>query len=165
MPSFPLVPGKQQTRSQISPMGNPESDIDVETMNAARAFIARITGQYDLAEVVLFGSRARRTHGPDSDADIAIVLRGQHGQRFDVAVNMAGIAFDVLLETGVLVGPLPLWENEWEHPEQFDNPALIENIKREGVYLYQQETRMASEAPPVGVFDSTWGQLDRKGGM
>jgi len=115
------------------------SDIDVETINAARAFIARITGQYDLAEVVLFGSRARRTHRPDSDADIAIVLRGPHGQRFDVAANMAGIAFDVLLETGVLVGPLPLWENEWEHPEQFNNPALIENIQREGVYLYPSE--------------------------
>ena len=73
------------------------SDIDIETLTAARVFIARITGQYDLAEVVLFGSRARRTHRPDSDADIAVVLRGPHSQRFDVAINMAGIAFDVLL--------------------------------------------------------------------
>lgn len=114
---------------------NTKTDIDVETMNAARAFIARIASQYDLAVAILYGSRARRTHRIDSDADIAIVLRGPHGQRFDVAVNMAGIAFDVLLETGVLVGPLPLWENEWKHPEQFNNPALIENIQREGIYL------------------------------
>ncbi len=26
-------------------------------------------------------------------------------------------------------------EDEWEHPERFSNPALIENIRREGVRL------------------------------
>ncbi len=111
------------------------TDIDADTLNAAQLFIARIAKQYDVVRAVLYGSRARRTHRPDSDVDIAIVLRDLHGQRFDVAVNMAGIAFDVLLETGVLVGPLPLWAHEWNHPEQFNNPALIENIQREGVVL------------------------------
>ena len=48
---------------------------------------------------------------------------------------MADIAFDVMLETGVLVEAIPLWEDEWEHPERFSNPALIENIRREGVRL------------------------------
>lgn len=111
------------------------AEIDADTLNAAQLFIARIAEQYNVVNAVLYGSRARRTHKPDSDADIAIVLRGPHGQRFDVVVNMAGIAFDVLLESGVLVGPLPLWENEWAYPEQFNNPALIENIQREGVLL------------------------------
>ena len=46
---------------------------------------------------------------------------------------MAEIAFDVMLDTGVLVDPLPLWENEWIRPERFGNPALIETIKREGL--------------------------------
>ena len=111
------------------------AEIDADTLNAAQLFIARTAEQYDVVSAVLYGSRARRTHGPDSDADIAIVLGGIRTKRFDVAVNMAGIAFDVLLETGVLVGPLPLWENEWKYPEQFNNPALIENIQREGVFL------------------------------
>jgi hypothetical protein len=53
----------------------------------------------------------------------------------DAAIDMAGIAFDVLLETGILVEALPLWEDEWEHPERFNNPFLIENIRREGVRL------------------------------
>ena len=83
----------------------------------------------------MFGSRARRSFRPDSDADIALILRGSSGAREDVAVNMAGIAFDVLMETGVLIGPLPLWEREWEHPEIFDNPELIKNIQNEGVLL------------------------------
>jgi hypothetical protein len=41
----------------------------------------------------------------------------------------------VLLETGVHIQPLPLWEEEWEHPETFSNPRLIENIRREGIPL------------------------------
>ena len=114
---------------------NKNVNIDAETLNAARAFIAMIASQYDLADVILYGSRARQTHNVDSDADIAIVLCGPHGDRFDVAMDMAGIAFDAMLETGVLVGSLPLWENEWADPEQFSNPSLIKNIKREGVYL------------------------------
>ena len=48
---------------------------------------------------------------------------------------MADIAFDVMLETGVLVEAIPLWENEWEHPEMFNNPALLANIRRDGVLL------------------------------
>ncbi len=40
-----------------------------------------------------------------------------------------------MMETGVLVDPLPLWEEELERPEEFSNPALIANIKREGLRL------------------------------
>ena len=42
---------------------------------------------------------------------------------------------DVLLETEILVSPLPIWEDEWEHPETASNPRLLENIRREGVAL------------------------------
>jgi predicted nucleotidyltransferase len=111
------------------------TSIDQTIQYAAHAFIARISSQYDLAEAVLFGCSARRTHRPDSDADIAVVLRGPHGQRADIAINMAGIAFDVMLETGLLIEALPLWEDEWAHPEHFNNPALIANIQRDGVRL------------------------------
>ncbi len=111
------------------------TSIDQTTQYAAHAFIARISSQYDLAEAVLFDSRAHRTHRPGSDADIAVVLRGPHGQRADIAINMAGIAFDVTLETGLLIEALPLWEDEWAHREHFNNPALIANIQRDGVRL------------------------------
>lgn len=116
-------------------MTNTPPSIDVATQRAAQAFIAKISSQYNLAEAVLFGSRARQTHRPESDVDIAVVLRGPHGHRADTAVNMAGIAFDVMLETGVLIEAVPLWEDEWAHPEHFNNPALIENIRRDGIRL------------------------------
>ena len=109
--------------------------IDPGTERAVRAFIVKAAGQYDLAGVVLFGSRARGNSYPESDADIAVLLHGVPGRRVDAALKMADIAFDVMLETGVLVEAIPLWEDEWEHPERFSNPALIENIRREGVRL------------------------------
>jgi len=48
---------------------------------------------------------------------------------------MADEAFDVLLETGIRIQPLPIWEDEWANPEQYANPALLKNIAREGVRL------------------------------
>ena len=111
------------------------TDIDQKTERAVHAFLAKVASQYDLAGAILFGSRARRDHRPESDADLAVVLRGAHGRRVDEALKMADIAFDVMLETGILIEAIPLWEDEWEHPETFNNPALIENIRREGVRL------------------------------
>jgi len=111
------------------------ADMDVETERAARAFLEKLSGRYDLIGAILFGSRARRNHRPDSDADIAVLLRGSHGDRVNAATDMAGIAFDVLLETGVLVEVLPFWKDEWEHPDHFNNPFRTENIRREGVRL------------------------------
>lgn len=111
------------------------ANIDPDTERAARAFVAKVASQYDLAGAILFGSRARRSHRPDSDADIAVLLHGQRGKFLDTKLALADIAYDVLLETGVLIQPLPVWEEEWEHPERYTNPALLQNIDREGVRL------------------------------
>ena len=95
----------------------------------------RLNGKYPALEGLVYGSRARGDHKPDSDADLAVILKGEQGDRYKVSGEMAGIAFDVMLETGVLVQALPLWEGEFRQPERFSNSALIENIKREGVRL------------------------------
>lgn len=39
------------------------------------------------------------------------------------------------LETGMDISPLPVWLDQWEHPETWTNPRLLENIAREGVRL------------------------------
>jgi antitoxin ChpS len=48
---------------------------------------------------------------------------------------MAVIAFHVMMDTGVMVEGLPLWEVEFADPVGFSNPRLIENIRREGLRL------------------------------
>lgn len=111
------------------------ADIDPKTAHAVRTFLAKVSGQYNYLGAILFGSRARRNHRPDSDADVAVLLRGQRGQFLDTKLALADIAYDVLLETGVLIQPLPVWEEEWENPESYSNPALLRSINREGVKL------------------------------
>jgi hypothetical protein len=66
---------------------------------------------------------------------VAVLLRGRRGPFLATKLAMADIAYDVLLETGVLIQPLPIWKDEWEHPESYTHPALLQNIHREGVRL------------------------------
>jgi hypothetical protein len=35
---------------------------------------------------------------------------------------MVDVAYEVLLETEVHIQPLPIWEDEWEHPQSHSNP-------------------------------------------
>jgi len=119
---------------EAQPMTTP-AHIDSTTESALRRFIDRMASEFDLAGVFLFGSRARGEHRPDSDADVAVLLRGNPGPRVDTALRMADIAFDVLLDTGIVIEAIPFWEDEWAHPEHFSNPALIKNIRREGTRL------------------------------
>jgi len=119
-------------KADLSPA---KSIIDSETDRAARAFMRRLEGRYPVREAILYGSRARQTHRPDSDVDMAIVLDGEHGNRTAVAMDMAGIAFHVMMETGVMVEALPLWGDELQHPETFPHSHLIQNIQRDGVRL------------------------------
>ena len=109
--------------------------IDAKTARAIRLFVRRLKREYPVLDVILFGSRARADHRPDSDADLAVVLRGAPGSRADVALQLADLAFDVMLETGRLIEAIPFWEAEWMHPEHFANPALLANIRRDGVPL------------------------------
>jgi uncharacterized protein len=111
-------------------------EIDDKTLRAARVFLARLVEQRsDLAGALLFGSRARGHFRPDSDADVAILLRGAQQRFLPVKLAMVDVAFDVLLETGVNISPFPVWLDEWAHPETYSNPSLLRNIAREGVWL------------------------------
>lgn len=107
--------------------------IDDNTALAARRFLSLISDRYDTVGAIVYGSRARGTHRPDSDADIAILLRGEHQRVLATTLAMADVAYDVMLETDINVTPLPVWLDEWEHPETYSNPALLRNIAREGV--------------------------------
>ena len=108
------------------------TQLDAATEQAARAFLEKLAGRYAVTGGIVFGSRARRNHRPDSDADVAVLLRGRPERFTTTMLAMADIAYDVLLDTGVHLQPLPIWEEEWAHPETYSNPRLLHNIAREG---------------------------------
>jgi predicted nucleotidyltransferase len=111
------------------------SKVDVSTRKATDAFLKGLDGHFPVRSAMLFGSRARREHISSSDADVAIFLEGEQGAFTETKLAMADIAFDVMLQTGILIQPLPIWESEWQHPEHYPNPELLANIRREGIRL------------------------------
>ena len=112
-----------------------ESPANGTVAKAARMFLGRVDVAYAPVAALIYGSRARGDHRPDSDADLAVVLAGRQGDRSMVGRAFSGIAFDILMETGIRIHALPLWEADLRRPDLFSNPALIANIEREGVRL------------------------------
>jgi antitoxin ChpS len=109
------------------------NEIDLQTQSAANAFKVKLAAHFDVQETLLFGSRARHTQHTESDADVAVLLRGEVGKFVDTKFAMDDLAYEVLLETGVRIQPLPIWQTEWSNPEQYSNPGLLLNIQREGI--------------------------------
>jgi uncharacterized protein len=86
-------------------------------------------------QTILFGSTARQTAHSESDTDVAVRLRGKRDDLLKTKLSMADIAYDVLLEEGIHIQALPVWEDELLHPETYSNPYLLANIAREGMRL------------------------------
>ncbi len=109
--------------------------IDTATTAALDAFVRKVSARSDFAGAILFGSRARRTHQPDSDADVTVLLSGPTGKFVATKFSLDDLAYEVLLETGIRIQPLPIWQSEWDHPESFPDPHLLKNIFSEGIRL------------------------------
>lgn len=105
------------------------------TAAALRAFVTKVSARTDFSAAILFGSRARHSHRPDSDADVAVLLKGTPGQFVHTKFELDDLAYEVLLDTGLRIQPLPVWQSEWEYPEAYSNPDLLKNIAREGIRL------------------------------
>ena len=113
----------------------PNSILDPATESAANAFRKKLGQHFEVSRALLFGSRARNNYTDESDADIAIVLRGVIGKFIETKFAMDDLAYEVLLDTGIRIQPLPIWQEEWDHPESYSNPRLIHNIKKDGILL------------------------------
>lgn len=98
------------------------------------AAIARQQGDR-FRHAVLFGSHARGTSHEQSDVDVAVILSEMPDGLIDTTIAMTDVAYDVLLDTGIDIQPVPVPQDQWDHPERHSNPWLIEAIRREGVRL------------------------------
>jgi len=108
--------------------------IDPDTQRAVRAFLARIPPDLSVERALLYGSRARGDHNRDSDADVALVLPyGANDWR--TLWMLSGLAYDVFVETGILIQPVPISSQDWLNPEGFVRPSFLRNVSREGIPL------------------------------
>jgi uncharacterized protein len=94
--------------------------------------VQRIVEQFHPDKIILFGSHARGTAGPDSDADLLVIMpvcgsRRKLAARMDVAVASMGLPKDI-----VLVTP--------EEVERYGDTigAIIRPALRQGKVLYER---------------------------
>lgn len=108
--------------------------LDPDTEGAVRDFLARIPAGIQLERAILFGSRARGEHRPDSDADLALILHecGNDGQTL---MMLAGLAWYVFLDTGIMIQPVPIAIEDWLHPDDFLRPGFLRTVEREGIVM------------------------------
>jgi len=91
----------------------------------------------DVTQLILFGSRARGDYRPDSDANVAVLSRGDPEDAIVILLSLSDLAYKVLLSTGVRIRPLLVWEAEWCDPESSAQVDTLQNIAREGITLWQ----------------------------
>jgi uncharacterized protein len=83
--------------------------------------------------LILFGSRARGDDRPDSDADVAVVLRGPMVNRWAEKERIIDDTYAILLETGLYIQPWPIEDRALVDPDSAPNPELVRAIIRDGV--------------------------------
>lgn len=109
--------------------------VDPDTSKAISLFLDKARDSYNILGVILFGSRARGDFQKDSDADLAVILPDGEWDFVATKLAMADMAFDVMLDVGIRISPLPLQIKDISHPDEHLNPDLIRNITTEGVAI------------------------------
>lgn len=109
--------------------------LDVAVRTAVERFRRLLEREYEVTDVIVFGSQARGTAGPDSDTDVAVLLGGEPQRFLPVKLAMSALSYDIFLDTGVDISPLPIWLDEWNNPDDYPAPALLHDVASEGVRL------------------------------
>ena len=96
-------------------------------------FRAAITELYGsrIERIVLYGSRARGDHRPDSDYDIAVFLKDLPANRWDDIRRIADIELAILDDTDAVVTALPLPAGSWRDSASI----LMHEIRNDGLDL------------------------------
>jgi predicted nucleotidyltransferase len=97
-----------------------------------KEFRKKVTERFPSSQVILFGSRARGDAGPQSDADVVVILKSTPSDEDQEYIS------DSAWETGYLYGlvivPVVFSLEEWESgPERFS--LLVQAVQSEGIPL------------------------------
>jgi hypothetical protein len=49
--------------------------------------------------------------------------------------SLTGLAYDVFVDTGIMIQPVPVASLDWADPDSFARPSFLRNVAREGIQL------------------------------
>lgn len=116
----------------------PYSSIDAPARCAIEIFIGRLhVRDYVVKNLLVYGPRATGGSGHKTrNANLAVIIERSRGMQFmSVQIEMADLALDSMIETGVLLQPLPIFENEWSEKDSHLNPGLLRHVEAEGIVV------------------------------
>jgi hypothetical protein len=113
----------------------PRNIDDPEVRSALRHLDRQLRARFgdDYLGLILFGSRARGDHAPDSDVDVAVVLRAPIRNRWRLKCQVIDDTYPILLDTGLYIQPWPVEQRELDAPDKSSNPPLLRNIINDGI--------------------------------
>lgn len=109
------------------------TSLDQQTRAALADFRSRLVQRYGsrMRGMILFGSRARGDHRPDSDADVAVFM-GDTPDPISDQMDMATEAYHVFLADGVLIQPWVL-KGTPEQPDLTYADRLLRAVQSQGI--------------------------------
>jgi uncharacterized protein len=93
-----------------------------------RTALAEVYGDR-LERVVLYGSRARGNHRPDSDYDIAVFIK-DGGSFYDESGQLAAITTDILEDTGAVISATPFPAGAYR-----ERTGFMHELRKDGLDL------------------------------
>jgi uncharacterized protein len=103
---------------------------------AIHEMVRKIAARFEPERIVLFGSYARGTAGPNSDADLLVVMHVE-GRKRPVVVEMYRELQDVGLAHDIVLVTPPEFDKRSQEPW-----SLVHNAMREGRVLYDRTKRL-----------------------
>ena len=91
-----------------------------------RTAVAEIYGDR-LERVVLYGSRARGDHRPDSDYDVAVFIKNP-GSFYEESGRLAAITTDILEDTGAVISATPFPAGAYRERTGFMHGLRIDGL-------------------------------------
>ena len=115
-------------------------DVDHLTTDAVDAYVSVAVDALQsmdvpvLEAVLLYGSRARGDHNVESDADLALVLKGNEvGRTLQILEDLSQETHEIEAKFGFMVSPTIVWTELLDSPALSTNPAFYHNLLTEGI--------------------------------